>query len=224
MRYGAVSYLNARPLVEGLEPLLLEPPARLVERFAGGGLDVALLPVVAGESAGMTRIGSLGVAAEGPVQSVLLVARRPLDEVATLRLDPESRTSNVLAQVLLGRPEVVDAHAPADAEVVIGDRALVREVAATERAFDLAALWTERTGLPFVFAAWYGDEQAEPALEQAYARGRQKIPAYAAKSAIGVDAPALESYLRERIRYRLGPREVMGLDRFVEESEALGLL
>jgi len=224
MRYGAVSYLNARPLVEGLEPLLLEPPARLVECFAGGGLDVALLPVVAGESAGMTRVGSLGVAAEGAVQSVLLLARRPLNEIVTLRLDPDSRTSNVLAQLLLGRPRVVDAQAPADAEVVIGDRALVRAAAERETAIDLAALWTERTGLPFVFAAWYGDAAAEPALEDAYARGRKKIQAYSAESAIGVETSALESYLRERIRYRLGPREVEGLERFLEESRALGLL
>lgn len=224
MRYGAVCYLNARPLVEGLEPLLLKPPARLVECFAGGGLDVALLPVVAGESAGMTRVGTLGVAAEGAVQSVLLLARRPLDEVATLKLDPESRTSNILAQLLLGRPRVVGADAVADAEVVIGDRALVRAAAASERPFDLAALWTERTGLPFVFAAWYGDANADPALEQAYARGRRKIPGYAAESAIEIDAPALETYLRERIRYRLGPREFEGLDLFLEESQALGLL
>ncbi len=226
MRYGAVSYLNARPLVEGLEPLTLDTPTRLVELFLSGEVDVALLPVAPAEAAGLTRIGSLGVAADGAVDSVLLFLERPVKEVRTLRLDPNSKTSNVLAQLLLREafevhPELVESGA--DAEVVIGDAALVRAPDGGLQ-LDLAETWTWFTGLPFVFAAWYGDEAAAPALEAAYARGKQRLAAYAADAALGLPADQLETYLRERIRYRLGGREIGGLRRFLEAARRHSLL
>jgi predicted solute-binding protein len=226
MRFGGVSYLNARPLIEGLEPLTLATPARLVERFAEGKVDVALLPVAAGEGMGLPRVGSLGIAAEGPVESVLLFLRRPLAEVRTVALDPASRTSRALARLVLEEakglsPRYVDA--PADAELVIGDAALVRG-ARGEPSVDLAAEWTRWTGLPFVFAAWYGDARAAPALEAAYARGRERIPRYAREADLGLPAERLERYLRERVRFRIGPREEEGLALFVARGRARGLL
>ncbi|MGH7163355.1 MAG: menaquinone biosynthetic enzyme MqnA/MqnD family protein, partial [Planctomycetota bacterium] len=65
MRFGGVSYLNARPLLEGLAPLLLDTPAGLARRFHMGEVDVALLPVTEGETSRRPRVGALGVAAEG---------------------------------------------------------------------------------------------------------------------------------------------------------------
>lgn len=226
MRYGAVAYLNARPLVEGLAPLHLATPADLVRDFERGELDAALLPVAAGEAAGLTRIGSLGVAADGPVASVLLFLRREPASIDTLALDPASRTSRVLAQVLLRdrfglAPRLCDP--PADAELVIGDAALVRSQG-DESHLDLAAEWRDATGLPFVFAAWYGDPAAEPALEEAYARGAERLWDYAREAALGLDAERLERYLRTNLRYRIGPREEAGLVRFLERGRALGLL
>ena len=226
MRYGAVAYLNARPLIEGLEPLVLDTPSALARRVEQGELDVSLLPVAAGEALGLPRVGSLGVAAEGAVDSVLLFLRRPIEECRTLRLDPASRTSRVLAQILFaeiyGRvPELVADEA--DAELLIGDAALER-VSAGESTLDLAEEWTRWSGLPFVFAAWYGDPAAEPALEEAYRRGRARIDDYAAASDIALPAPDLARYLRDRIRFRIGPREEQGLARFLELSRRRGLL
>lgn len=226
MRYGAPAFLNARPLVEGLSPLVLDTPARLVERFERGELDVALLPVVAGETAGLARVGDLGVAADGPVESVLLFLRRLPGEVRTIRMDPASRTSRVLAAILLrevygARPS--EAATGADAELVIGDAALVR-ARGMERRLDLAAVWKGWTDLPFVFAAWYGSASAAPALEEAHARGLARIPEYACSTGTELPPDDLERYLRERIRYRLGAREDEGLRRFLETGRRLGLL
>jgi predicted solute-binding protein len=220
MRFGAVSYLNARPLIEGLAPLALATPARL------GEVDVALLPVAAGEGLKLPRAGSLGIAAEGAVESVLLFLRRPLAAIETVALDPASRTSRVLARLLLEEarglsPRYVDP--PADAELVIGDAALVRG-ARDEPRLDLAEEWTRWTGLPFVFAAWYGDPAAEAALEAAYARGRPAIARYAREAGLGLPAERLERYLRERVRFRIGPREEEGRALFVARGRARGLL
>ncbi|MHC5031546.1 MAG: menaquinone biosynthetic enzyme MqnA/MqnD family protein [Planctomycetota bacterium] len=226
MRYGTVSYLNARPLVEGLEPLVSATPAELVGLFERGDVDVALLPVVAGEGAGLARVGSLGVAADGPVDSVLLFLRREVGDVATIALDPASRTSQVLAELYLRgalgiHPRRVAP--PADGELVIGDAALVRG-AGPEPRLDLADAWRRWTGLPFVFAAWYGEPAAAPALEEAYALGRERIPAYAREADLGLGAPVLERYLRERIRYRLGAAELDGLRLFLDKARGMALL
>jgi len=226
MRFGAVSYLNARPLIEGLEPLVLDVPSALARRVEQGELDVSLLPVAAGEALGLPRVGSLGVAAEGPVDSVLFFLRRPLAECTTLRLDPASRTSRLLAQVLFAEvygsePKLVAGKA--DAELLIGDAALER-VARGEPTVDLAAEWTRWSGLPFVFAAWYGDPAAEPALEEAYRAGSERLEEYAAASDLGVPPEQLADYLRNRIRFRIGPREEQGLARFLELSRTRGLL
>jgi predicted solute-binding protein len=226
VRFGAVSYLNARPLIEGLAPVVLANPADLVERHARGEVDVALLPVAAGEAMGLRRVGQLGIAAEGPVESVLLFLRRPQGEVRTVALDPASRTSRALTRLLLEEalglsPEYVEA--PADAELVIGDAALVRG-ATDEPRLDLAAEWTRWTGLPFVFAAWYGDPRAAPALEEAYAKGCHSLGRYAREAGLGLPGPRLERYLRDRIRYRIGPREEEGLARFLARGRARGLL
>lgn len=228
MRFGGVSYLNARPLLEGLSPLVLDVPAGLVERYRRGELDVALLPVASGEALALPRVGDLGIAAEGPVDSVLLFHAKPPPLIRRVVLDPESRTSRALALLHLRAaygivPEVVDSGG--DAELVIGDRALVRSRGGEAR-IDLAEAWTSRTGLPFVFAAWYGDPKAAPELAAAFRRGARKRRAYAkaASRTLGLPAPYLERYLEERVRHRIGPREREGLARFVEEARRYGLL
>jgi chorismate dehydratase len=226
VRFGAVSYLNARPLIEGLAPLVLATPAELALRQARGEVDVALLPVAAGEVMGLRRVGRLGIAAEGPVDGVLLFLRRPLRDVSTLALDPASRTSRALARLLLEEAMGLsprEAGPPADAELVIGDAALVRG-ATEEPRIDLAEEWTRWTSLPFVFAAWYGDPRAEPALEAAYREGQRNLGRYAREAGLGLPAEALERYLRDRIRYGIGPREEQGLAHFLARGRARGLL
>jgi predicted solute-binding protein len=230
VRYGGVPYLNARPLLEGLAPLRLDVPSRLSARFLAGEFDAALLPVAAGALSGRPRIGSLGIVSDGRVDSVLLFLRRPPRSVRTLRLDPSSRTSRLLAQWILraghgARPEIVADEADADAELVIGDAALLRARGGEER-LDLGEEWRRLTGLPFVFAAWYGDAAAVPALEAAYARGSLRIDDYAreASETLGLPAETLRTYLSERIRFRIGSAEAAGLDRFLEESRGAGLL
>ncbi len=229
-RFGAVPYLNARPLVEGLDPLTLEAPAELAHAFEAGRVDVALLPVAAGEALEAPRIADLGIAADGRVDSVLLFLRKVPEEVRTVCLDPDSRTSNVLAVLLLRSygldPEVVDDPAEADAELVIGDRALMRNRESPDDVLDLGAAWKQRTGLPFVFAAWYGDESAGQELRAAYKRGSGRLAEYAAEGerALGIPADLLEQYLRDRIRFKLGRAEHKGLQLFLDEARKESLL
>jgi cyclic dehypoxanthinyl futalosine synthase len=248
LRVAGVDYLNARPLYEGLqqEPsveLALGNPAEAARRIAEEEADVALMPIAAAATTGDLRIvRNIGVGARGAVRSVLIVSERPLSEVTELAVDLSSRTSVVLARLilrargieprLLGKApdEALASVANHRAALVIGDPAL----AARERfphVLDLGEAWFEWTGLPFVFAAWCGRPSAlsaddETLLHNAKARGLAARDALAAAHAAhsGLSANFLRSYLHNALRYDLGNEERRGLERFYEEAAIAGLL
>ena len=115
IRLAAVSYLNARPLVVGLErepgvSVVTDVPARLLDLLLDDRADAAPCPIVDYQTAPRDLVivpgGAIG--ADGETLTVRLFARRPLDEVETVHVDPDSHTSVVLLRVLLaertGRP------------------------------------------------------------------------------------------------------------------------
>lgn len=240
MRIGVVAYTNTLPLAAGLEAylpgaiLVRDTPARIASALEAGGLDVGLVPVaaLAGEPS-WSVVPGLGIAAEGPVRSVLLLSRVAPSRIETLIDDPASRTSNVLARLWLahrhgvrprpvegpGRPE--ERLRLGDATVAIGDQALYWNGSAAET-IDLGGAWTEWTGLPFVFAVWAGPGAGAPGLAQALHRtfeaNAERLEVLAREAAPGDPArrDLIESYLRHSIRFRLGPAEDRGLARFLE--------
>jgi chorismate dehydratase len=252
LRIGAVSYLNARPLVYGLEHglgsgrvvLSHDVPSRLAERMAGGELDVALLPIVElARIPGLELVPGLGIVTGGPSRSVLLLCRRPATEVRTVALDPESRTSNVLAQVLLidawgrraearaGFADVAEALRECDAAVRIGDKALFEPVPPGVEVHDLGEEWTRRTGLPFVYAAWVAragavDREIYRLLHASRREGCGAIDRIATEYVWrGERQPGTaRAYLAENIRYRLGAPEVQAIERFLEAAARHGLI
>jgi cyclic dehypoxanthinyl futalosine synthase len=253
LRVAAVSYLNARPLYEGLdrEPashrirLDCASPSEVARGVAEDDVDVALMPVAAAASIGELRIvRGCAVGARGAVRSVVIVADRPVESLDELAVDLSSRTSIVLARLILrarcaGREPRLLGATPRDAiagvrgargALVIGDPALEIE-GRFPHALDLGLAWWERTGLPFVFAAWCGREGAlsredERLLEDARVAGIERrdsiADAHAART--GLSAESLRSYLRDAVRYDLGDDERRGLQRFYDESAKEGLL
>ena len=108
MQIGAVSYLNSRPLIEGLEGLLpsanlvLDYPSRLADALSNGQLDVALIPSIEYfRRPGYEVISDACVAARGEVLSVKLYCRVHPGQIRTLALDEGSRTSAALTKVIL---------------------------------------------------------------------------------------------------------------------------
>src|SRR5262245_64991964 len=107
IRVGAVTYLNTKPLIEGLgsfaphAELELDLPSRLADRLATGDLDVALIPVIEYFRAGTyTIVPGVSIASRGPILSVTLFSRVPWPEVRSVALDEGSRTSAALARIL----------------------------------------------------------------------------------------------------------------------------
>jgi cyclic dehypoxanthinyl futalosine synthase len=243
-----VEYLNARPLWEALREdprvsLTLARPSELARALAEHEADVGLLPVAAGATLGELRLlRNMAIGARGRVRSVAIVANRPIHELDAIALDLSSRTSVVLARLLLARrnllPRLFGASPDAALKavggrtgaLVIGDRALDVETQFPYR-LDLAEDWFEWTGLPFVFAAWFAHAGAvSPEQEDIFRIAKQKglarVEAIAREhhARSGLDEASLRAYLTESIRYDLGDEEIRGLERFWLEASQAGLL
>jgi chorismate dehydratase len=235
-KYGfcVLPYANALPLVRYLKEvyapaeLIYRIPRSAVEALLEGRVEAALIPVVSYFShPDLMMIPGLGICADGDVTSVLLQCRRPLSEVRVVQLDPESRTSNLLVQVLMRDRFRISRHieyspcaAEADAQVCIGDRALC--AAPAVETYDLAGEWKKMTGLPFVFAVWAVRrscsqiEEIAEILHRAKDRGCQSLAELARLCAqrLGLPENRCYEYLAERLHYEVGPAEWDGMSLF----------
>jgi chorismate dehydratase len=190
----------------------------------------------------------LAIASRGPVASVALFTSRPIADVRSIALDTSSRTSVALVRVLCSRvfriaptlerrgPEITDMLAHADAALIIGDTALLLDpaqaaaacgLAAVEK-IDLGAVWTEHSGLPFVYAFWAGSPGALTAadlsaLQQARDDGIGQSDEIARGYFTRPDEQAVgAAYLRDNIKYSLGSEEQAALEHFYRYAVEAG--
>ncbi len=247
-----VQFLNARPLLAGLEAGLEAPfpyrfssaePAVCADRLGAGRVAAGLVPVAALAGAdGVTALPGLGVAARREVTSVLLVSRVEPAAVRTLAAHTASRTSVALARLLLrerwgadprivpARPPLEDMLSGADAAVIIGDPALAVHGRTGLLEVDLAGAWVEWTGLPFVFAVWglSGGAPTElpglltASLEYAERRWDRLVPVWAAEHGVAEDET--RRYLGETLTYRLTDKERTGMEEFLRRGASAGVL
>ena len=235
---GAVSYLNTKPLLYGIShselisdiELVLDYPAQLAKMLQDGAIDLALLPVAAIPGIeGASIISDYGIAADGNVVSVALFSQVPVEDIQTVYLDYQSRTSVRLAQLLLEhywKKEVI--YKPAsenyidqingtNAGVIIGDRAL-KQLHSFSHVYDLSAAWKAYTGLDFVFAAWVANKKL-PAdfisrFNAANAEGLKHLDAVIAENPFPYYD--LHTYYTKNIRFYLDDEKKNGLNKFLE--------
>lgn len=254
LRIGAVSYLNSKPLIEEMANSLGESgrlttdlPSRLADQLHRNEIDLGLIPVFEYfQNESFRLISTSGIACRGPVWSVRLFFRCHPSEVKTLALDEGSRTSAALSKVLLhevlGRipetrllpihasPESIDA----DAVLLIGDRAMHPE--RYENTFianwDLGQTWWERTGLPFVFAAWVarpGTSQSPLLgfwLDQVREYGKERIPEISKRLSESYELTPDQcfDYLTNYIHFEIDSEARAGLEEFRRKCHHLGLV
>lgn len=199
-RIGCVSYLNARPLIEGLETrddlkVRFDVPSRLLEDLEAAQVEVALCPVIDyfTSRVALTIVPAGGIGCEGPTLTVRLFSKVEFDQLREVHTDSDSHTSTVLMRVLLkelysvvpqlisydAREQVVENRLVTDLEAVllIGDKVVSSGPPhdAYPHQMDLGQTWNELTGLPFVFAVWMArkDEPLGP-LPSLLAEARQR--------------------------------------------------
>jgi len=246
LRLGCVSFLNAKPLIYGLddEPrvaLSLEVPSKLADLLERGAVDVALLPVIDYQRlSGLRLIRAGGIACNGPTLTVRIFSKVPIDQIETLACDPDSHTSVALAAVLMAerwgrRPRQVDLRDPnlsADTpRLLIGDKVITEEPQGFPHQLDLGAAWKDLTGLPFVFAAWMarpgavlGDWPAR--LERAKREGLANVDKILARhaGALGWPTDIARRYLTEYLRFDIGDREIEAIEEFHRLAAKHGLI
>ena len=244
IRVAAVSYLNTKPLLYGIHrhevmneiALVEDYPAKIAQMLIDDQVDVGLIPVAA-----TTRlkewhvVGDYCIGSEGAVASVCIFSDVPMDEVDTVLLDYQSRTSVNLARILLKefwKKEVrfVDASGEdyrsaingRTAGVVIGDRALQQRLR-SKYIYDLGEAWMAHTGLPFVFAAWIANKPLPKEFEQKFneanAIGLQHIDDVVSENAF--PAFDLYEYYTQCISYGLTEEKRKGMQLFLQKLNVL---
>lgn len=178
IRISAVSYTNTTPFLFGIQhtdiinniDLSLDIPSDCAQKLIDDQVDIGLIPVAATLNLPHWEIVSdYCIGAVGAVNSVFIFSNCPIEKVKTVQLDPQSRSSNNLAKVLLKnfwkiKPEFVvnasDYTSSTDSNtafVQIGDRTFGKKDK-YPFVYDLAEEWMNFTGLPFVFAAWIANK------------------------------------------------------------------
>ena len=237
IRLGRISYVNMAPVFYRLDAEVEEiqgVPTELNRRVLAGELDIAPISSIeyARNADRLRLLPRLCVSSEGAVDSIQLVSRKPLEQVRTVAVTPESATSVVLTKVLLPEADHVPLGEEADAKLLIGDAALKSAFEDPTPHYDLGRLWLERTGLPMVFAVWACPEPLQAGLAELedalvasvrLARAEPERLAFEASDRYGYPAGFLARYF-EKLRYRFGPRERAGLMTFLELAHEAGEL
>jgi cyclic dehypoxanthinyl futalosine synthase len=245
LRAAGVSFLNAWPLIEGLDrseriELVRAEPSRCAEMLEAGEVDLALVSVAALESGDYDIVPGMAIGADGPVQTVLLAGEQSPAIWDEVFLDTASRTSHVLTKLVLDAMGVHPEFTPMPAAdglsratgrrgaLVIGDRGFFVRA---NHVVDLGREWNRLTGHPMIFALWAArpgvvTPEDVQELTRAAQRGlgirTELAQRFAAQK--GGDPERYRRYLTQRIRYGLGPYELEGLEAFLDRAAQKGFL
>ncbi|MFQ5490524.1 MAG: menaquinone biosynthetic enzyme MqnA/MqnD family protein [Phycisphaerae bacterium] len=246
-RIGAVSFLNARPLVYGMDAssgiqLAFEVPSRLPGLLNQDRLDVALCPVIdlARCAKHWTLTSDACVGCDGETLTVRVFSRVPPEEITRLHVDGDSHTSVTLAMVLwnemYGTSLSIVPYQPGhddacQAVLLIGDKVVSRPMPGFAHQIDLGGAWKSLTGLPFVFAAWVKKcnvdiGSLEALLGQARDRGVAAAAEIAADQGPGLGWPVdlARQYLTEYLHFTLTDRHRRGMQLFFELAGTWGVV
>lgn len=236
IRVSAVSYTNTLPFLNGIRnsdvmkeiDLSLDYPRECARKVIEKEADMGIIPVAALTTLPEYHIiGDYCIGSNGAVDSVFIFSKKPIEEIETLCLDKQSRTSNGLAQILLKhywkRDVQVLAEGDADAYVLIGDRTFGKKDH-VPFSYDLGYYWKEMTGLPFAFAVWVSNkelpEDFKTAFNDALAKG------VADPEAVIAELPPYENfdykkYLTENLDYHLTANKRKAVDEYLRLYKAL---
>ena len=183
MKYkiSVVSYLNTIPFIFGLKQsgldkkldISLDIPSVCADKLLKGKVDIGLVPIVVMKQLENTQvISDFCIGADGAVDTVCLFSDVPIQEIESIFLDYQSKTSVELLKILLKEywqvsPKLIEAKANYEKQIkgkkaglIIGDRVFQYQNK-FKYVYDLSAIWKLHTGLPFVFACWVANKEID---------------------------------------------------------------
>lgn len=237
IKVTAVSYLNTKPLLYGILnskvasqiDLQLDIPSMCAQKLNSGEADLGLIPVAAiPEIDNATIVTDFCIGANGSVKTVCIYGECPIEEMEEIFLDYHSRTSVELTRLLLKdywklSPKLTPAEPGYENNIkgkkgglIIGDRTIGLDNR-FPFVYDLAEIWMEHTGLPFVFAAWVSNkplpEEFVNQFNEAMKKGVSEIPQLI--FLIPQQEFDLEAYFTDNISYDLDLRKRESLSIFL---------
>lgn len=249
-KISVVSYTNTLPFKVAIEQdseikahaiLTYDNPAICAKKLISNQSDIGLIPVgVLPILKNYQIVSNYCIGANGAVETVMLYSNAPLNKLHTVYLDPQSRTSVNLVQVLANKfweinPEFKNGGNQIKEQqlgkdegfVLIGDRTFAYQ-SQFPYEYDLAEEWKKFTGLPFVFAAWVANKPIDEAFlllfNQSLKKGVDMIPeiskAYSNSVPSGVD---LYNYLSNCISFTLDEEKRQAMNLFLGYMEELDL-
>ena len=244
-RIGVVSYFNTQPLLLGIEKadflskieLIKDYPANIAQALIDGQIDIGLVPVAITPFLTDPHIVSdYCIGTRTKVASVAIFSKVPMDQIESIYLDYQSRTSVQLARILLqafwkkdiqflkAQEGYIQAINGTTAGVIIGDRALAN-LTNFEYVYDLGEAWIEHTGLPFVFAAWMSNQPIPEAFKtlfnNANAYGVEHIDEVLNQLPPRTHDYNMELYYTKNIEYQLTDTMQQGMQLFLEKVKLL---
>lgn len=246
-RLGVVSYLNAKPLISGLENesavrLCFDVPSHLPAGLARGEFDAALIPVIDLLYRGceLSIISDACIGSDGETLTVRVFSKVPPDQIRRIHLDLDSHTSAALVRLLwpavyrqdvefvdCGESDSIDDF---EAVLLIGDKVVAVHPEQFRYQVDLGGAWKTWTGLPFVFAVWAAPKNsASSALGALLSRARDDGVKKAERLAVeygpahGWPVSLAQQYLQRYISYGLTDKHVEGMVRFLDLARQHGL-
>lgn len=239
LKIGAVSYLNTKPLIYGFEQgmmkdeleLMIDYPAKIATFLQEDKIDIGLVPIaVIPTLKEHYLVSDYCIGCDGEVASVCLFSDVPLQEIETVFLDYQSRTSVELLKILLKEhwkisPTIINGTGEYQkniygrtAGLVIGDRAFLQRQK-SKYIYDLGRAWKEMTGLPFVFAAWISNKKLSAnfidAFNKANEKGLTSLDRILEKNKINLYS--LQKYYTLNISYKLDYAKKIGMDLFLDK-------
>lgn len=246
---GSVPYVNAAPLVWGLEhdpdrrvQVVYDIPSRLpglLESDKASAILVSSVDALIQE--GRCIADRVCIGSRGPVRSVRLFSKTPPSQIRSLALDRSSMTSNRLALLILAEaygsepeaepcpPHLASMLESHDAAVLIGDTGMTASGDGLH-VLDLGEEWVRLTGLPFVWAVWAGGDGLTPELSSLLAESLDRAEAAPGQMVDWVvnrwrwERPVVESYLFDTMTYRMDDSMTAGYREFQRLLLAHGLL
>jgi len=218
-------------------------PSACADRVRAHDADIGILPVIEIERQGLAWLPGTGIACRGPVRSILLISKVPFSQVRTLAADLGSRTSVVLARILLAerfgaeplavpmRADLDAMLAEADAALIIGDPALLLDPVALREQYevlDLGEEWTSYTGESMIFALWSGKRewmtsQLEETFRQSCRYGMTHLEEVVAQEcpARGIPLDLGLRYLSSHVALELNDRDYEGMKIYLRLAREL---
>ncbi|MCK9640042.1 MAG: menaquinone biosynthesis protein [Prolixibacteraceae bacterium] len=244
IKISAITYLNTKPFLYGLQrsvildsvELSLDVPSVCADKLKSGAVDIGIIPVAEIASVqGANIVTDYCIACSGRVRTVVLVSMVPIDQIESILLDYQSRTSVQLIRILARDYWKISPHwlnsgvnyiqediKGTTAGVIIGDRVFEAETK-FPYVYDLGEAWKAHTGLDFVFACWVANRpidrdfvlKFEEALEDGIVHIPEVITEYLQKYP---DYP-FEEYFKENIFYHLDDSKRKGMELFLRLVE-----